>query len=393
MLRPLSPVTLLIATLAAADLLPNPSFETADPRDPARPQHWRGDRWGDNAATFRWLRTGYQSARSVQVTLRKRVSGDARWSYEPRPVEGGATYEFSDRYRATVPTRVVVTVTLKDGSTRYLRLGAAPASARWARYADRFTVPLAASRATVTHLIERDGELTVDELRLEAREPKGFRRPVVTLTFDDGRASNVTTVLPVLESHHLTSTQFCATGLLGRQGHLSLDDLRAFSRAGHEIGGHSVSHRDLTTLSGTELERELRDSKQLLERELGITVSSFASPYGLYDDRVLDVVRRHYGSHRGVETGYNPKDGWDAYRVKVQSVHLDTTIDEVREWLSTARRRKEWLILVYHKVDDEGLSEFDTRSEAFVSQMRAVAESGIHVATVRQAVAELSRQR
>jgi peptidoglycan/xylan/chitin deacetylase (PgdA/CDA1 family) len=386
-------VMLMVAALAAADLVPNPSFENADPRNDRRPEHWQGTRWGDNAATFRWLTTGSDGARSVQVTLRRRVSGDARWSYDPRPVEGGQTYEFRDRYRASVPTRVVVTVTMKDGSTRYLRLRAAPATTRWARYSDRFTVPFQGSRATATHIIEKDGTLTVDEVRVERHESKGFRRPIVTLTFDDGRASNVATVLPVLEKHDLPSTQFCATGLLGREGHLTLEDLRAFSRAGHEIGGHTVSHRDLTALSGAELERELRGSKQILERELGITVTSFASPYGLYDERVLDVVRRHYGSHRGVETGYNAKDGFDPYRVKVQSVHLDTTLDELREWLSTARRRREWLILVYHQVGDKGLSEFDTRREAFVSQMRAVAESGIHVATLRQAIAELSRQR
>lgn len=64
--------------------------------------------------------------------------------------------------------------------------------------------------------------------------------------------------------------------------------------AGHplvEIGAHSVDHPILTRVGSTRLEREVRESKTTLERELSRPVTLFAYPNGGREDYDADVVR------------------------------------------------------------------------------------------------------
>ncbi len=61
---------------------------------------------------------------------------------------------------------------------------------------------------------------------------------------------------------------------------VSADELRALHGAGIEIGAHSVTHPDLSTLTYEEAKSELEQSKRDLERELDAPVEVAAYPYG-----------------------------------------------------------------------------------------------------------------
>jgi peptidoglycan/xylan/chitin deacetylase (PgdA/CDA1 family) len=59
-----------------------------------------------------------------------------------------------------------------------------------------------------------------------------------------------------------------------------------------EIHAHSVSHPVLTVCPMDIVEAEIRDSRQILARHAGTTVSAFSYPYGAFDGRVARTVRR-----------------------------------------------------------------------------------------------------
>jgi peptidoglycan/xylan/chitin deacetylase (PgdA/CDA1 family) len=67
---------------------------------------------------------------------------------------------------------------------------------------------------------------------------------------------------------------------------MSWDELRAHVARGVAIGSHGVSHAHLTRLSDDELRRELTESKEAIEAELGRPCPEFAYPYGEHDERV-----------------------------------------------------------------------------------------------------------
>lgn len=62
--------------------------------------------------------------------------------------------------------------------------------------------------------------------------------------------------------------------------YLTWEDARALSRAGIELGGHTVNHEILVRLDRAAAEREVSGSRSALQRELEIAGESFAYPFG-----------------------------------------------------------------------------------------------------------------
>ncbi len=80
---------------------------------------------------------------------------------------------------------------------------------------------------------------------------------------------------------------------------LSWDQVAELHRAGHEIGAHSRTHPDLRAATDEDLRREIVECGEELADRLGVKIQSFAYPYGLFDHRACDLVRKHYASAVG----------------------------------------------------------------------------------------------
>jgi peptidoglycan/xylan/chitin deacetylase (PgdA/CDA1 family) len=72
---------------------------------------------------------------------------------------------------------------------------------------------------------------------------------------------------------------------------MTLEQVLALARKGHEIGSHTLSHPILTRLDDAELEREVARSKAELETWLGLEIHGFCYPNGDHDERVRAHVR------------------------------------------------------------------------------------------------------
>jgi peptidoglycan/xylan/chitin deacetylase (PgdA/CDA1 family) len=128
----------------------------------------------------------------------------------------------------------------------------------------------------------------------------------VHVTFDDAFRS-AATVFPALERLGVTLQIFVCSRyahggaplsipeLAGDDPHqlatMTWDELREHADRGRLIGSHSVSHAHLTQLSDDELRRELADSKEEIEAQLGRPCTDFAYPYGEHDARVRAATR------------------------------------------------------------------------------------------------------
>ena len=75
---------------------------------------------------------------------------------------------------------------------------------------------------------------------------------MVSITFDDGRASNAIAA-NMMTAHGLSGTFFVNSGNIGKPGYLSLPDVDAIALSGHEIGGHTVTHPDLNEFTPDEI--------------------------------------------------------------------------------------------------------------------------------------------
>lgn len=400
-----------IADIEITNGIPNQSIEqNFTQAGVATPLGWTPSSWGTNDHTFEYTNEGENGDYSVKVTIADYTDGDAKWKYAPQPVTPGQDFRFSAYYKSNVVPNVVVefTKTGNDGQLEHHFLGLQrPSSAspdEWQLYQDTFTVPLGAETANVFFYLDQTGWVQTDNYKLEPYEFVGFDRPLISLTFDDGREVNAYNVLPLVNNLGFKVTQCYATKFIdqtypeGQETPENITRVLAFHDAGHETCSHTVTHPNLTNLNDDDLHREITESRNFLEGLVGVPVPNFASPYGGYDDRVVAALKNVYQAHRSVDEGYNSKDNLDVYRLKVQNMKPDTTLAEFQSWVNKAIETKTWLILVYHDVDseDKGVSPYGTYTPDFTNQMnwlKTKTNAGdITVATYQAALKEVCVQ-
>jgi peptidoglycan/xylan/chitin deacetylase (PgdA/CDA1 family) len=380
---------------ATGNLVPNPSLETADSSDSNKPLGWNSGSWGNNSASFSYLKSGRTGNRSVKTTISSYSSGSAYWYFDNQPVTGGQMYDFTDYYQSNVISEIDAGITMSDGSVKYLYLGApSPSPHGWTKFKNQFTVPEGAVSITIFHNIYSKGWLTTDDFSLQTFNYQGFNRPIVSITDDDGYASFYNNGQPILKKHGLTSTDYIITGVIDNDpNYMTSNMVKDLYDAGNEIGSHSVTHPDLTTLGSRKIDNELKKSQAFLQDLLGVPVLDYAAPYGAYNQQVVTDSDKYYQSYRGVEAGYNAKNNFDVDHLMVQNILSTTTVEQVQAWLAEAKATNTWLILVYHQVDPStAAGDYNTYPQDFDAQMTAIKASGINVQTVSQALDEIKPQ-
>lgn len=182
--------------------------------------------------------------------------------------------------------------------------------------------------------------------------PAGLPNRTVVLTFDDGYADNYP-AFEALAQRGMRATWFIVSRDVGGmsgwddpgvapQRMLSGEQLRAMAAAGMEIGAHSRSHARLTELDDTGLADEVGRSKTELAGIVGESVQSFAYPYGKYDDRAVDAVRR-----AGYTGACITRPGWalrdnDPLRIRRVSIFAQDDLAALARKLAFADNDVSW---------------------------------------------------
>jgi poly-beta-1,6-N-acetyl-D-glucosamine N-deacetylase len=119
-------------------------------------------------------------------------------------------------------------------------------------------------------------------------------RPVV-ITFDDTTRGIYTYAFPLLKKYRYPATLFIHTDYVGvRTGkdHCDWDQLKEMQESGLvSVQSHTRTHpADLRPLSDARLNKELLESRQIIEKRLGKPVYAFAYTEGGHDARVRRAV-------------------------------------------------------------------------------------------------------
>lgn len=129
----------------------------------------------------------------------------------------------------------------------------------------------------------------------------------VLLTFDDGWENQYKYAFPLLKKYHMVATFYVYTKPIdnGKLSYLSWDQLREMQAAGMTIGSHTLTHPLLGHLTPTDAEKQIVESKKVLEGELHRSTLHFAPPYGFTNSQIEALIKKAgyttaRGTHRGV---------------------------------------------------------------------------------------------
>lgn len=113
-------------------------------------------------------------------------------------------------------------------------------------------------------------------------------KPMVALTFDDGPTRKYTiAILDALKENQASATFF----ILGSRANNFPEILQRMVLEGNEIGNHTFSHKQLTTLSKENVEEEIANTQESIHNITNKYPEMIRPPYGSKNDMVLQCTQ------------------------------------------------------------------------------------------------------
>ena len=131
-------------------------------------------------------------------------------------------------------------------------------------------------------------------------------KPII-LTFDDGYLDNYKNAFMAMRERAMVGVVYPYINKIGTENGLSKDQLLKMQEQGWEIGSHTITHLDLTSLTDRQLKNEVYESKVKLKEMFDSDVVSVCYPAGRYNDKVVEFSKSA-GYLFGVTTSYGKAD-------------------------------------------------------------------------------------
>lgn len=137
-----------------------------------------------------------------------------------------------------------------------------------------------------TYHLNADGSLKNYKSESRDDEKKKGSAGAVALTFDDGPGSFTDRLLDCLEENQSKATFF----MVGEEINSFPDTVKRMETLGCELGNHSYTHTDFTTLSTEDMSAEIAGVDELLVNLVGHGATVVRPPYGSVNDSVRATV-------------------------------------------------------------------------------------------------------
>jgi peptidoglycan/xylan/chitin deacetylase (PgdA/CDA1 family) len=219
--------------------------------------------------------------------------------------------------------------------------------------------------------------------------------PAQTLTFDDGKASDIDRMAPLLEAAGVKGVFAPTTSLIGEPGYFGAAELQGLVQQGHEIASHLDQHVALIERTPAAADEGLSRSKAVLEELAGATVGSVIYPFGASSRAVrAAAAAAQYG------LGFSAWPGTTAGRFNRFAVRRlafgsftragRDTDAYFRRVVETVVEQRRWLVLMVHSAAAAQPAEHDAQLRDLLA---FAAERGLPVRTAAEAEAAVSARR
>jgi peptidoglycan/xylan/chitin deacetylase (PgdA/CDA1 family) len=172
--------------------------------------------------------------------------------------------------------RIPILVYHYFGSSRHVQAGIKEEDAD-------FITPIELFRDHLSYLKDAGFVAISFELLLAARRGEQTlpEKPFI-LTIDDSHRSVAEGAAPALKKFRWPAELFVIPARIDEPGYLQWQDLRDLGALDIASQSHALTHRLLNRLSKDEIEREMVESKRVIEDHTGVAVRALAVPMGGY---------------------------------------------------------------------------------------------------------------
>lgn len=380
-------------TPLSANLVTNPGLTDVD-QETGQPVGY-GHSVENSTSNYQYL---YESGNPQSLFLRitdtqktSDVSVSPAWLADPVSVEPERTYAYSFEYRSNVPVKIAIEYTTKNSDkTGYIGIVTLKPAQTWQRFTAHFD-----NTADISSIRINTNEATpgiVDTRGFDIHQIKDaeLTKGLVSVTFDDGWESVSSNAVALLDKYHIRTTQYIISDVAANNvpEYMNYDTIMHLKKAGHEIGSHSLTHCNQTTLDTASIKNNALASKQELEQQHLGPITSFAYPLGQYNETTQTIFSKQYSFIRTSDYGFNDRY-FDETNVHSVGILDKTTDTEFKAWLDFAKTHHQWVVFVYHRVNNSG--EYNVTDAQLERQLKMISHSGLQTLPLSEAGRQVRR--
>jgi peptidoglycan/xylan/chitin deacetylase (PgdA/CDA1 family) len=223
------------------------------------------------------------------------------------------------------------------------------------------------------------------------------KKMALSLTFDDGRGSQVLAGVKLLNQYGVKATFYVMPNAIEK----TLPAWRALANAGHEIGNHTSLHpcsgnfawsrsKALEEYSLERMAKELGESNRQISEMLGVVPESFAYPCGQTfvgmnenTKSYVPLVHQQFSSGRGWRDEA-PNDPAYLNMAQLTGMEMDgQDFEEILPLIQDAAKQGYWLVLAGHEMGTGGNQTTRLSMLEKLIQYAQKPENGIWLAPVK----------
>jgi len=134
--------------------------------------------------------------------------------------------------------------------------------------------------------------ITADQLYNYLTKGSPLPSKPVMLSFDDSHEEHFSVADQEMKKYGFRGVFFVETIVLDKPNYLTRQEVKTLADEGNTIACHTYDHPLVTKLQDDQWQKELDQPRELLKQITGKPVDYFAYPYGAWNERALEEVKK-----------------------------------------------------------------------------------------------------
>lgn len=204
---------------------------------------------------------------------------------------------------------------------------------------------------------EESSENTTGNLTIEIATWKNFANSAISHTWDDAYSEQIEIAVPLYNTYGMNTTLFVLPNKIK-----NWEPYKEAFEDGHEIASHTLTHPSLDDLTQSEVEYELKESKDIIVQQMGYNdCLTLAYPYCHEDS--FNLSKDFYIAARSCQGRIEKSTPDDFMKISSflcgqgSSYYTSNQLNSIAE---SALEQKGWGVYMFHLIDGNGGYSIDS---------------------------------